>query len=260
MIVFVTEIVSSGAGTVNPTAFVSITVVVHAPDPATYAVFDTAVVTHTGPTTPVIVNVHTDPRSNAIPPLVHWNGVPLPTLVTAGVGNPLGSDAVALVTTGEIVSITTRFVSVIVPVFVTTTRYVTGEPIPGAAGSCAFTTEIPVTGACTTIPTPLLLHTVVPHGVAAITYAVFDTAVFTHTTPTRPLIVNVVVVPGVNVSPVPPHVYSVAVPAAVTAGAAQPAGVTATWFTITGVTVSVTSRSVIVAPPVFVTMIEYPIG
>jgi len=94
------------------------------------------------------------------------------------------------------VSSTVRFVIVIVPVFVTTTRYVIAEPVPGAAGFWLFTTDNPVTGACTTAPTPFEFHTVVPHGVVAFTHAVFDTAVFTHTTPTRPLIVNVVVVPG----------------------------------------------------------------
>jgi len=56
--VFCTWIASTGAGTVNDTGFVNMTVVEHAAVPETNAVFDTAVVAHTGPTTPVIVNVH----------------------------------------------------------------------------------------------------------------------------------------------------------------------------------------------------------
>jgi len=172
------------------------TVVVHAPVPITYAVFDTAVSTHTTPTVPVIVNVHACPSPNVTALLDHPNSVPDVTPVTAGVGKPEGSDAVALVITGEIVSVTTRFVIVIVPVFATTTRYVTVAPVPGAAGVCVFTIDNPVTGAGTRIPARFVFHTVVPHGVVAMIKAVFDTPVFTHTTPIRPVIENVVLVPG----------------------------------------------------------------
>jgi hypothetical protein len=124
VIVFCTATDRTGAATANPVPFVSRTVVEQPPDPATYAVFVTAVVVHTVPTVPVIVNVQAwpSPRSGATVPL-HTNRVPDPaTLATVGVGNPLGSLAVALVTTGEIVSTTTRFVIVIVPKFSTTIR------------------------------------------------------------------------------------------------------------------------------------------
>ncbi len=257
--VFCTETDNTGAGTANPVPFVSRTVVVHAPLPATYAVFVTAVVPHTGPTTPVIVNVHDapSPRFVAAVPL-HTNRVPDPaTLTTVGVGNPLGSLAVALVTTGEIVSTTTRFVIVIVPVFTTTTLYVTGPPIPGDAGACSFDTVRPVTGADSTTPTGLVTSTVVEPALDAITNPVFDTAVSTHTTPYWPEIVNVVVVPGRKLSPVPVHSNRVPLPTLVTTAAGQPAGVTATDPTTTGEIVSSTVSAVIVAPPVFVTAIEY---
>jgi hypothetical protein len=118
----------------NPAPSVNITVVVHAPDPVTNAVFVTAVVTHTGPMVPVIVNVQIWPRPMFAALLDQAKSVPLAIDVTAGVGNPLGSDAVALVTTGEIVSVTVSAVIVIVPVFVTTTWYVTALPMPGTNG------------------------------------------------------------------------------------------------------------------------------
>jgi hypothetical protein len=73
---------------------------------------------------------------------------------------------------------------------------VTGDPVPGVAGVCVFTTDSPVTGAGTTTPTGLVTSTVVDPALDAITNPVFDTAVVAHTTPYRPEIVNVVVVPG----------------------------------------------------------------
>jgi hypothetical protein len=124
------------------------------------------------------------------------NRVPDATLVTTGVGNPLGSLAVALMTTPEIVSVTARDVSVIVPVFATTIRYVTAAPVPGAAGVCVFATVRAVVGAVTTTPTALVACTAVEHALAAYTNPVFETDVAAHTTPSWPLIVNVVVVPG----------------------------------------------------------------
>ena len=98
--------------------------------------------------------------------------------------------------TGETVSVTTRFVIVIVPVFATTIRYVTVAPVAGDAGVCVFTIDMPVTGAGITTPTGFVVHTVVPHGVDAMMKAVFETAVAAHTTPSRPVIENVVLVPG----------------------------------------------------------------
>ncbi len=72
----------------------------------------------------------------------------------------------------------------------------TGDPVPGEAGVCVFTTERPVTGAGRTKPTGFVVSTVVEHVLDAITKAVFETAVSAHTNPYRPEIVNVVVVPG----------------------------------------------------------------
>ena len=89
-----------------------------------------------------------------------------------------------------------------------------------------------------------------------VAYAVFDTCVGTHTTPYRPEIVNVVVVPGQSVSPAPVHTYRVPDATLVTTGAAHPAGVPSTDPTITDEIVSTTVRFSIVAPPMFVTTIE----
>jgi hypothetical protein len=134
---------------------------------------------------------------------------------------------------------------------------VTGAPVPGDAGACVFTIDRFVTGAASTTATPFVVSVVVEHGLAAITNPVFDTAVVAHTTPYRPLIVNVVVVPGKKLSPAA-DVHSNRVPDAmlVTTAAGQPAGVTAAAPTTTGDIVSSTVRFVIVAPPVFVTTIE----
>ncbi len=195
--VFCTETDSTGAPTANPVPFVSMTVVVQAPDPVTNAVFVTAVVVHTGPTIPVIVNVHACPSPRlAVALPLHANRVPLAIEVTTGVGNPEGSAAVALMTTGEIVSVRVRFVIVMVPEFTTTTVYVTGDPVTGVAGVCVFTTDSPVAGAATVTPTAFVASTVVDSPSDATTNPVFETATATHTTPMFPEIVNVVVVPG----------------------------------------------------------------
>jgi hypothetical protein len=99
-------------------------------------------------------------------------------------------------TTAEIVSVTVNDVSVIVPTFATTIRYVTAAPVPGAAGACVFATVRVVVGAVTTTPTAFVACTAVEHALAAYTNPVFETEVEAHTTPNCPLIVNVVVVPG----------------------------------------------------------------
>ena len=54
---FATTRLSSGASTVNPTAFVSSVVALQESAARTNAVFETAVAAHTSPTDPVIVNV-----------------------------------------------------------------------------------------------------------------------------------------------------------------------------------------------------------
>ena len=122
--VFVTDSASTGAGTVNATGFVYIAVELagtHAFSATTYAVFETVVTRQTGPTVPVIVKVKTPPGGRLVAALLQLNTVPVPaTLVTAGVGNPDGSLPVALMTTGDIVSMTERFVTVASPLFVTT--------------------------------------------------------------------------------------------------------------------------------------------
>jgi hypothetical protein len=78
--------------------------------------------------------------------LLHPNNVPLVPDVTDAAGQPTGrSDARGSDTIGDTVSVTVRLVIVIVPVFVTTSRYVTGVPVPGEAGTCVFTIERLVT-------------------------------------------------------------------------------------------------------------------
>src|SRR5205814_971315 len=96
--------------------------------PETNAVFETVVDAHTTPANPEIVNVYVTPGAIDTGTPVHANSVPPPaTCVTTGVGNP-AAYPVAPVTTGEIVSNTVKLVSVAVPLFVTTTLYVTGSP------------------------------------------------------------------------------------------------------------------------------------
>ncbi len=174
----------AGAVSTKPVPLVAITVVVHAPDPATYAVFVTAVVTETEPTTPVTVKVQIWPSPIPAPTVpLHRNRVPDATDVTVAAGNVAGWSPVAPVTTGEIVSVTTRFVIVIVPEFTITIRYVTGLPVPGAAGVCSSDTVNPVTGAGSTAPTGFVVIVVVEHRLVAITKPVFDTARSAQTTP-----------------------------------------------------------------------------
>jgi hypothetical protein len=84
-----------------------------------------------------------------------------------------------------------RLVIVIIPVFVTTSRYVTGAPVPGDAGVCVFTIVRLVTAGWITDPTTFVASPTVPHTPVPVTYAVFDTAVGAHTTPTNPVTVNV---------------------------------------------------------------------
>jgi len=89
------------------------------------------------------------------------------------------------VITGETVSVTTRFVIVIVPVFATTIRYVTVAPVAGDAGVCVFTIDSPAFTAGITFPTTLLACLVsTAHEISPpMTNAVFDTDVVTHTSP-----------------------------------------------------------------------------
>jgi len=103
-------------------------------------VFPTTVVAHTVPTVPdtVIVNVLAAPLIGSVNAgrLDHTYSVPAPaTCETCGVPNPLGSIAVALWISGEIVSHSERFDSVVPPVFATTIRYDTGDPVTGPPGS-----------------------------------------------------------------------------------------------------------------------------
>ena len=175
---------STGAGTTNPDAVADSFTVEHTPVPVTYAVFDTAVAAHTTPTCPLIVNVNAFPKPRLVAALLHANTVPVPaTLVTVGVGKPVGSLAVPLITTGEIVSVTVSAVSVASPVFVTTIAYVNAFPVPGVGVVWIFTTEIPVVTAGTKAPTALLFRVACAHAIPPVAYAVFDTCVAAHTTP-----------------------------------------------------------------------------
>jgi len=117
---------------------------------------------------------------------LHTNRVPLPAwVVTVAAGNPVGWSPAAPVITGDTVSVTTRFVIVAVPVFATTTRYVTELPVPGAAGVCVLSTDSPVRTGGITFPTTLLACVVsTAHEISPpMTNAVFDTDVVTHTSP-----------------------------------------------------------------------------
>jgi hypothetical protein len=168
---------------------------------------------------------------------------------------------VALVTTGEIVSVTTRFVIVAVPVFTTTMLYVTGAPEAGALGVWILDTVRPGVAAGKATPTAdVLKWFTCAHAIPPVAYAVFETCVGTHTTPYRPEIVNVVEVPGHSVSAAPVQTNMVPDAPPVATGAAQPAGVPATAPTTTGEMVSTTVRFVIVAAPMFATVIVYATG
>jgi len=117
---------------------------------ATYPVLLTYVSPHTTPTDPLMVNVKTPPGGIASPAAVHANNVPDPaTCVITGVANPVGSIAVAPVTTGLNVSATVRFVIVAVPVFFTTIVYVTACPVPGFAGTWYFVVVKATAAGCT---------------------------------------------------------------------------------------------------------------
>jgi hypothetical protein len=148
---FCTVYNSVGAGKVNVPAVAIIAVAVsgaHAVAADTNVVFPTVVAAHTTPATPEIVNVYATPGPIVTGTFVHPNSVPDTACVTTGVGKGTGPHPVALVTTGEIVSATDRFVIVALPVFVTTIRYVIA--VPGATtpvGTTVFTTDIPGTAA-----------------------------------------------------------------------------------------------------------------
>jgi hypothetical protein len=156
-----------------------------------YAVFDTGVTPHTSPTFPAIVNVYVTPGFIANPARLHKYCVPLARLVTAGAAHPPGWSATTFTIDAETVSTTVRLVSVAAPAFVTTTRYVIASPTPGFAGTCCFTTDTFVTGGFTHPPTAFEKLSITAHAVPAITYAVFVTIVGAHTSPIRPVIVNV---------------------------------------------------------------------
>jgi len=184
----------------------------------------------------------------------------VPPVTDATVGTPIapGWSVVTPTNDADTVSVTVTFVRVAVPAFVTTIRYVNASPTPGLAGVWLFTTDTFITAGCTTLPTPFVNICVEVQTLFATTYAVSDTQVGTHTTPTLPVIVNVYDVAGYIVNPLRLHTYSVPVPATlVTTGAAHPAGWSPALPTTTGEIVSVTSMFSIVAPPVFVTTMRY---
>jgi hypothetical protein len=187
----------TGIARMKPVDGVLTAVVEQYPDPIAYAVFDTAVLMQTVPTTPVIVNVNVCPRPRLTAPLLHEYSVPLAVFATVATAHPTGlSDVLGVPTTGDIVSVTVSDVIVIVPLFVTTIRYVTGFPVTGEGCTCVFTIERFVTAGWITMPTGFVISTVVEHAVDATTYPVFEIVVAAHTTPICPLTVNVVVVPG----------------------------------------------------------------
>ena len=131
-----------------------------------------------------------------IAPLLHEYSVPLPWLATVAGSHPAGSLDTPPITTGDTVSVTVSDVTVIVPLFVTTIRYVIGFPVTGDGCTCVFTIDRFVTAGWITAPTAFVTSTVVEHAFHATTNPVFEIDVAAHTTPIVPVIVNVVVVPG----------------------------------------------------------------
>jgi hypothetical protein len=182
-IVFCAVTVSTGAATTNPVTFVICTDVAHTPVPDTNPVFETEVEAHTIPTVPVTVNVKLLPNPRLAAALLHTNNVPPATELTVGVGYPLGSIAVPLMTTGEMVSVTIRFVIVAVPLFVTTIEYVTGAPMPGDAGVWILDTVRFVVSAGKSTPTAPLNRFTCEHTFPPVPYDVFETCVAAQTTP-----------------------------------------------------------------------------
>ncbi len=82
------------------------------------------------------------------------------------------------------------------PVLAMTTWYVTVSPMPGAAGFWVWLTVRDTAGAPTMNPTGFENRPGALQGPEATTYAVLDTVVAPHTTPTCPVIVKVRPVPG----------------------------------------------------------------
>ena len=127
--------------------------------------------------------------------------------VTTGAANPAGctvdTPVSTVVSPGSptlTVSATSTRVSVADPVFRTSIRHVTAVPAASAdpvAGVCVLPTRRFATGGPTTVPVaPLVIAFPVEHGVPTSTYAVFDRTVGPHTSPTAPVIVNVIDVFG----------------------------------------------------------------
>jgi hypothetical protein len=140
---------------------------------------------------PEIVKVVAVPglRYNELP--VQTYSVPPLTLVTTGADQPGGVPAAWFTTTDETVSTTVRFSIVAAPTFATTIVYVTGAPTTPPPLTC-FVTVKSMTGAGNTNPDDgLVLTALSPQYPDPTAYAVFDTAVSTHTVPTTPVIVNV---------------------------------------------------------------------
>ena len=81
----------------------------------------------------------------------------------------------------------------------------------------------------------------------------FETEVGTQTSPTVPVMVNVRLVPGLNVNPLRDQMYLVPPVTSVGPRTAKPAGSSVVSLSITGEMVSVTTRLVRVAEPTFVT-------
>ena len=96
-----------------------------------------------------------------------------------------------------------------------------------------------------------------PQAFPAVTAAICVTGVATHTFPTAPVRVNVRLVPGRTLNPLPVHTKRVPPATELSSGAANPGGC---WVEATSTareTVSTSVRSVTVAPPVFETRIVY---
>ena len=195
--------------TVNPTAFViSVVAPGHADSPTTYPVFDIHVAAHTPATAPVIVNVYVAPGRKLRLDADQSYRVPVAaTLVAVAAANAEGWSVTTPVSTvvspGNptlTVSVTSTRVSVADPEFVTSIFHVTGVDAVSAdpvAGVCVFLTSRFVTGGPTIVPVvPTVSPLPAEHGVATSMYAVFDSGVTAHTSPTAPVIVNVIDVFG----------------------------------------------------------------
>jgi hypothetical protein len=159
------------------------------------------------------------------------------------------------VSIAETVSVTVRSVTVTLPAFATTIRYVTASPDRGLPGDCVTTTVTSTPGRKNPVA-PESRVTLIPQSLPPSTYARLAAESGVHARPTLPVTVNVKVAPGPMDNPVALHVYCVPVPATWATKGATNAGSWLDACPISDGTVSVIVNAGTVASPVFVTTIR----